>query len=232
MSSFITNLFPASQAGKGETNLQDGFKDRPSTPNRSSFINPVQTPQGSPSKNQRPPGAYEIPTAFSSPTKAQSKNPPASYELPVAFDSALKLGRADLSSPVKQERGTPLSPGKSNALAVDDSYFSGPVENADESILHKSVASGIPVRKHGKENTPPSSRSGTDAILPQTQAALSRQEHYQREPPAQSSKKYNTQRGLTKEELAIINKPNVRRLANVTQLCKSCSPACFCSMTD
>jgi cell cycle protein kinase DBF2 len=34
------------------------------------------------------------------------------------------------------------------------------------------------------------------------------------------TRKYNTQRGLNPEELEILQKPNVKRLANVTQLCE------------
>jgi hypothetical protein len=130
----------------------------------------------------------------------------------------MKLTPATLGSPTKSGgRGTPLSPGKSNALAVDDSYFGNPHGNADESIIHKSAASpGSPLRKQGKENTPPSSRQSQEPFT-QTQAALSRQELYQPKEP--STKKYNTQRGLTTAELEILHKPNVKRLANVTQLC-------------
>ncbi|PKY02295.1 serine/threonine-protein kinase sid2 [Aspergillus campestris IBT 28561] len=52
--------------------------DRPSTPFQNAFTSPVQTPQGSPSKNRMPPGALDLPNVFdtamklapSSPTKA------------------------------------------------------------------------------------------------------------------------------------------------------------------
>lgn len=169
--------------------------DSPSTPSRNSFITPVQTPQGSPSKSRNPPGANDLPTAF---------------------DNAMRLTHSNFGSPTKNSRqnavGTPLSPGKSNTMAMDDSYFSGASLNADESVIHKSAVSpGSPLRKQGKENTPPSTR---------TTAAVSRQEIYQsRDQPSPNLPKYNTQRGLTAEELEILQKPNVRRLANVTQLC-------------
>ena len=115
----------------------------------------------------------------------------------------------------RSQVGTPLSPGKGNNLAVDDSYFGNSSGGVDDSVLHKSaVAPGSPLRKQGKENTPPSSRQGLEST--QNQAAISRQELYQ---PQQTTKKYNTQRGLTPEELEILHKPNVKRLANVTQLC-------------
>jgi cell cycle protein kinase DBF2 len=56
--------------------------------------------------------------------------------------------------------------------------------------------------------------------MTQNQAAISRQEQYQSRDQPQITKKYNTQRGLTPDELEILHKPNVKRLANVTQLCK------------
>lgn len=209
MSSFITNLFPSSQGGKHDgilpvpppplhtrSSQNEPFSERPSTPSRNNFITPVQTPQGSPSKNRAPPGAVD---------------------LPVAFENAMKLTPAGFGSPTKSGRsqaGTPLSPGKSNALVVDEGYFGNATANADDSIIHKSVVTpGSPLRKQGKENTTP----GAESVTP-NQAAISRQELYQsREPPA-TTRKYNTQRGLTAEELEILHKPNVKRLANVTQL--------------
>lgn len=101
-------------------------------------------------------------------------------------------------------------------MVVDDSYFGNSSGGVDDSILHKpAVAPGSPLRKQGKENTPPGSRQGLESA--QNLAAISRQEPYQ---PQQTTRKYNTQRGLTAEELEILHKPNVKRLANVTQLCK------------
>jgi cell cycle protein kinase DBF2 len=216
MSSFITNLFPSSQGGKHDnimpipppplhtrSSQNEAFNnERPNTPNRNSFITPVSTPQGSPSKNRNPPGANDLPVAFESSMKLT----------PNTFGSPTKTGRS--------QAGTPLSPGKSNAMAIDDSYFANSPGNIDDSIIHKSAAisPGSPLRKQGKENTPPTSRQGLESSI-QNQAALSRQELYQpRE--QQPTRKYNTQRGLTVDELEILNKPNVKRLANVTQLCE------------
>ncbi|KAH8800028.1 kinase-like domain-containing protein [Hyaloscypha sp. PMI_1271] len=214
MSNFITNLFPSSQGGKHDnimpvpppplhtrSSQNESFNnEQPNTPNRNSFITPVSTPQGSPSKNRNPPGAND---------------------LPVAFESSLKLTPNTFGSPTKGGRsqaGTPLSLGKSNALAIDDSYFGNSSGNIDDSIIHKSAAisPGSPLRKQGKENTPPTSRQGLESSA-QNQAAISRQELYQpRE--RQPTRGYNTQRGLTADELEILSKPNVKRLANVTQL--------------
>lgn len=215
MSSFMANLFQSSSPSKHENILpvpvppqtlhsrsthNEAF--RPQTPVRNNFITPVSTPQGSPSKNKNPPGAIDLPSAF---------------------DHALKLATPGLGSPSKigrlQPTGTPLSPGKSNALVNDDSYFSGSPSMVDDSILYKSALPGSPLKKQGKENTPPSSRSGLDG--PQTPATAARQEAYLPRDQSQATvRKYNTQRGLTNEELDILQKPNVKRLANVTQLCK------------
>jgi hypothetical protein len=114
-------------------------------------------------------------------------------------------------------------------MVVDESYFSS--AGVDDSIIHKSAVSpGSPLRKQGQENTPPTSRGGMESIA-QNHAALSRQELYQpRDNTPTTTRKYNTQRGLTAEELEILHKPNVKRLANVTQLCRflSRSSACYC----
>jgi cell cycle protein kinase DBF2 len=209
MASFITNLFPSPQGGKHDNILpvsppplhtrssqNEAYGERPATPNRNNFITPVSTPQGSPSKNRNPPGAND---------------------LPLAFENGMKLTPTTFGSPTKSGRATPLAPGKSNTLAVDESYFGNSSGYIDDSIIYKSAVSpGSPLRKQGKENTPPTSRQGQEPL--QTQAALSRQELYQ--PKEQQTKKYYTQRGLTPEELEILHKPNVKRLANVTQLCR------------
>ncbi|KFY76419.1 hypothetical protein V498_09588, partial [Pseudogymnoascus sp. VKM F-4517 (FW-2822)] len=179
-----------------------------------SFTTPTQTPQGSPSKNRNPPGAIDLPTAF---------------------DTALKLTPAALDSPTKLSPGAgarPLSPGKGNAVVQgDESYFA---QGGDESVLHKPAVMaggggggrevpGSPTRRMGKENTSPVGRLGefsaAGATLGQNPAAASRQEVYQgRDQGGPTIRKYNTQRGLTAEELEILQKPNVKRLANVTQL--------------
>lgn len=215
MSNFITNLFPG---GKHDGILPVASpplhtrtsQDRPNTPQpRNNFITPASTPQGSPSKNRNPPGANDLPTAFESSMKIN----------PGTFGSPTKGSPSKIGRPLF---GPPLSPGKGNSLGSED-YFGNSTgnrssEQEDSSVLHKSVP-GSPLRR-GKENAEPSLRPGDGP--PQNQAAISRQEPYQSRdtlPPA--SKKYNTQRGLTPEELEILHKPNVKRLANVTQLCKS-----------
>ncbi|OHW97688.1 serine threonine-protein kinase [Colletotrichum incanum] len=188
MSGFMANLFPG---GTRESHTSP----RPETPTRNSFINPSNTPQGSPSKRTIPPGANELPDAF---------------------DNALKLSTPILERP-RLDRplsviNTPQSPGRGNENSP----------NVDESVLHKGATSaGSPLKKsHGQENTPPISRLGvTDSPYQQSHAAISRHELYQpREKAVTPRNKFNTQRALTPEELEILQRPNVRRLVNVTQL--------------
>ncbi|KAI1003023.1 Serine/threonine-protein kinase [Podosphaera aphanis] len=197
MASFITNLFP-SQANKLADPLPlsppTSFVERPNTPGRNNnFITPASTPQGSPSKKKNPPGANELPSAF---------------------DGAISLTPLNLGSPTKSAQSqtpTALSPGKTSSFATDEPRLT-PI---DGNINHKFTSlPGNPLGKYGKENTPTSNRHGAEL----SQAAIARQEPYQREGTPQTTKKYNTQRGLTPEELEILQKPNVKRLINVTQL--------------
>ena len=165
---------------------------RPTTPTKTnSFINPTSTPHGSPSKKTVPPGAHDLPSAF---------------------DNAMNLNSTGMESPVRLSRPqstvTPLSPGKINAQPLEETSF-----NVEDSILHKSTATTSPLKKQGQENLPPQSQLNP--------AAVSRQQLYEpRERPLTGAKKFNTSRGLTAEELEILQKPNVRRMVNVTQLCK------------
>jgi len=199
MSSFMASFFP----GK-----QDKNDARPTTPTKSGrandFITPISTPQGSPSKKTVPPGANELPVAFESMKLAAAG----------VLDSPVKLNRPQGSS-------TPLSPGKGNLQNADE--YAGSVEN---SIIHKGTpTTGSPLRNQGQENTPPVHIREAPVEPPPTynpsHAALSRQELYHvRERPSPSTKRFTAQRGLTPEELEILQKPNIKRLVNVTQLCK------------
>lgn len=203
MASFISNMFPSSQ---GSRDARSAAEERPGTPSatKNAFIEPAITPQGSPSKKTIPPGAHELPTAF---------------------ENALKLNASALDSPVKLRPNTsasPLAPARSNVQPTDDASFS-PAAAVDNSIIHKTAQSpDAVVKKQGQENTPPS-RSRIP-MLNHNQAALSRHELYQsrdnNRPITPTTRKFNTGRGLTPEELEILKKPSVRRLVNVTQLCK------------
>ncbi|KAK0257710.1 hypothetical protein B0A54_15366 [Friedmanniomyces endolithicus] len=167
----------------------------PVTPNgdREAFISPVQTPQGSPSKSQMPPGAFELPDVFT---------------------NAMKLVPAQAQSNGKvlqtKQQGT-TSPTKT----VDHDPFGG--QDA------KCGAPGSPLRKQGKENTPPTQRpqmQQTNSYI--NQAAQSRQEPYRprgdEQSPTRQKQPGTISGGLTPEDIEKLTKANVKRLANVTQL--------------
>lgn len=164
--------------------------DRPGTPSQEAFISPQQTPQGSPSKHQHPPGAFD---------------------LPHVFENAMRL-LPTLGSPTRSKPSTPTSPSKANLQAADDGDYSA----NDVTTL----GPGSPTRKANKENTPPSARPGLQKEPSYvTHAAQSRQEPYRTREAEQSGRYYQTQR-LSAEDLEKARKPSVKRLANVTQLCK------------
>ncbi|KAF5256163.1 hypothetical protein FOXYS1_13377, partial [Fusarium oxysporum] len=124
------------------------------------------------------------------------------------MEPPLKLGRP-------QSVITPLSPGKTKVQPLDESNV-----NVDESVVHKTRPVS-PQKKQGQENTPPTSRlAGTDSPHQHSHAAVTRQQHYEHRerPNTPATKKFNTARGLTPEEREILQKPNVKRLVNVTQL--------------
>jgi cell cycle protein kinase DBF2 len=158
--------------------------DRPQTPTNNGFTSPVQTPQGSPSKKQVPPGANDLPNVF---------------------DNAMKLAP---TSPTKQQG---FSPGK-QGLSVGDNANADPFADTNSHYFGRSES---PTRQSNKENAPAGDlRYGKDQS--QSHAAMSRREQYQ---PTESRRNVQT-RGLTAEEMQKLQNPRIKRLANVTQLCK------------
>ncbi|GAB1744654.1 hypothetical protein NU219Hw_g2193t1 [Hortaea werneckii] len=187
------------------TRSNNDMRSMPGTPNREQdapgFVSPVQTPQGSPSKNRMPPGAYDLPDVFSNamklmPTQGQPN------------------GRMAPLSP-KQQGAAPGSPGK-------ETFSGDPFVSQDAKA---GAMPGSPLRKQGKENTPPPNQSRPQ--LPErasfvTQAAARRQEPYNTRDdhsPTRTQRHHPTfAGGLTAEDIEKLQKPNVKRLANVTQL--------------
>ena len=168
------------------------YDGAPHTPTSAGFTSPYTTPQGSPSKSKLPPGANELPNVF---------------------DAALKLVTG---SPIKaRQQLAPHSPNKSAKPTFEQGYD----ENGYPPEYN--VMPGSPLKKSGKENTPPGFRSPKPGTP--NQAALSRQEPYQTKEP-ESRLRYQPPRGLTAEELEKVQSAKVRRLANVTQLCERCPP--------
>ncbi len=204
MASFMSNFFP------GGASKPIDVAGRPSTPSKhNSFIEPTHTPQGSPSKRTIPPGAHDLPTAFA---------------------DAMSLNASATEAPVKLTRPqsvvtAPLSPGKLKNQPLDETN-----PNVDDSVIHKEPTSRIPLKKQGQENTPPVGRLGAPELQVQhSHAALSRQQLYEprEHRTVGPSKKFNTSRGLTAEERELLQKPSVKRLVNVTQLCELL-PICIC----
>lgn len=178
--------------------------DRPSTPAeniRHGFTSPVHTPQGSPSKNRMPPGAIDLPNVFEKAMKLTPSSP---------TKSALNTNNNNNNN--HNHNNSPFSPSKSGLSVVEDLNFS-------ESVIHQ--PSGSPARKSNKENRPPSpTRLAKDLGLSSNvnTAALSRQEPYHHREDAVHRRQVHL-RGLTPEELEKLQKPSVKRLVNVTQLC-------------
>ena len=174
-------------------------QERPHTPTQHGFTSPTQTPQGSPSKNRQPPG---------------------SNNLPDVFENSLKLQPTPVSSPAKSNKqtSTPSSPRGGGINIAEDGYF-----GIDQSLTSgdSRQTPGSPTRKSNKENTPPNGKPIKEYSHQQNHAAASRQELYSPKDQLSLAKKgYEIQRGLSPEDLEKLQKPQVKRLANVTQLCK------------
>jgi hypothetical protein len=157
------------------------------------FMTPQQTPQGSPSKTHLPPGAYDLPNAF---------------------DNSLRL-----APPAAAQSGSPVSKSGIPRLQQFSPAKTLPTEMPPS-----------PTRKGNKENTPPNVFTNAQTGIPQprspkkelgtvpalTPAQQSRQDPYR----TRDEKPAYLQRGLAPEEMEKLAKPSVKRLANVTQLCK------------
>lgn len=181
------------------TRDSNDYYNGPATPGNATLTSPQQTPQGSPSKSQMPPGAFDLPNVFDN----------AMRLIPTAGNGS-RTGRA-------QQAGTPPSPNKGGIPIAEDPF-------ADHTVLETPADTpGSPTRKWNKENTPPGPRPG----LPKdssyiNHAAASRQEVYKTRDQIDTGRhKYTSQQNLSQEDLEKLQKPSVKRLANVTQLCKT-----------
>jgi cell cycle protein kinase DBF2 len=165
--------------------------------------------------------------AFTSPQQtpqgspSKSHHPPGAFDLPHVFENAMRL-LPTMGSPSKSKPGTPTSPNKAKLQTADADPFSSDVTT---------LTPGSPTRKANKENTPPTARPGLQkesSFL--NHAAQSRQEPY-RPREDQSTRYYPSPQRLTTEELEKARKPAVKRLANVTQLCKCHTPVALTHLT-
>jgi len=165
--------------------------DRPSTPSRDddAFISPTQTPQGSPSKNRMPPGAFDLPNVFSNalklvPTQSQPISAP------------LQTKQQGSATPTKREH---------DPFGGQESRIGAPGSPTRENGKENTLPSSRPQVQQ------------TQSYI--NQAAASRQEPYrQREEPSPARQTKTISGGLTAEEAEKLKGPSVRRLANVTQL--------------
>lgn len=196
VASTSTPLSPKSQQGLNmvmpmpppllHTRSGNELYDRPQTPTtpggNHGFTSPVQTPQGSPSKKQLPPGATDLPNVF---------------------ENAMKL------APMSPTKSQPMSPTKQGLSVGSDNVSKDPFADGNNNHYARSES---PTRQSNKENAP---GGGMKFGKEQNHAALSRQEQYQ---PTESRKTIT--KGLTTEEMQKLQLPKLKRLANVTQLCK------------
>ncbi|KAL7920053.1 kinase-like protein [Trichoderma austrokoningii] len=303
MASFMSTFFPGSSSAARDKAPQAGDalgSPRPVTPtmNINSFVNPLNTPLGSPSKRTNPPGANDLPTAFdaamdlnlgsnvSSNASSNLSSSSGGFDAPVKLTprpqslvaplspSPAKANGSSASSangtkkaaqprtpqprtpqPQPQPQPQPLTlqsleqqqrqqdeEDEAGALPLDGSVVQKKVPKVEKvekvekgektekvSRAEKGRASpGSPRKRHAQPaqphdaNAPPVPR-----LAPQDQdrhphhshAALSRQQMYDTkgERPI-IAKRFNTARGLTAEEREILQRPNVRRMVNVTQL--------------
>ncbi|KIV90693.1 hypothetical protein PV10_05321 [Exophiala mesophila] len=130
--------------------------DRPQTPTQSNaFTSPVQTPQGSPSKKQFPPGANDLPNVFDSamklapmsPTKSQPKSP-SKYEHgnkdPFGDQTAqFYPGRAESPTRQSNKENAPASPLKYNLDGQQNHAAVSRHEQYHKSESKKTITRGL-----------------------------------------------------------------------------------------
>ena len=159
--------------------------ENPQTPPAIAFTSPPQTPVGSPSKKQQPPGANFLSNVF---------------------DSALQL------DPMSQ-KSQGLFSSKQGLSIADDNVHRDPFADTTQ----QRPRGESPTRQSNKENALGSpAKLARDAGVQQNHAALSRQEQYQ----GAEARRPAASRGLSTEDLQKLQLPKIKRLANVTQLCK------------
>ena len=246
MASFMSNFFPGSSVGPGSSKdkapLAGDAAPRPVTPtmnNINSFVNPLNTPLGSPSKRTIPPGAHDLPTVFDTAMNLNSPGIEAPVRLsrPQSVVAPLSPGKANNSQPAPQPHHQPREEQQQQQQKQQQQPgAAAAVEEVAAHSVHKGRASpATPRRRQGQENAQPVSRLAAHDQERQphhSHAALSRQQPYETKDRPIIAKRFNTARGLTAEEREILQRPNVRRMVNVTQLCKSSSSACLVSFTS
>lgn len=154
-----------------------------------------------------PGGNHGFTSPMQTPQGSPSKKhmPPGANDLPNVFDNAMKL------APMQHSQSQSTSPSKQGLALGNDNVSKDPFTEQNSQHFGRSES---PTRQSNKENAPAGGlRYGKD--VQQNRAALSRQEQYQ----TTEGKKTLT-RGLTTEEMQKLQTAEVKRLANVAQLCK------------
>lgn len=169
---------------------------------------PAQLRAGNPLEIPRGPVETAFLSPYATPQGSPSKKqpPPGSHNLPAHFDSALKLSSYSTSNTTNNPSHLPVGPGSPLKNQSHD-YFSAQAEPTT------SLKSSSPGRRDGKENYPPTGRNP---------AAFERQKVYSPN-LASDSEVRRTMQGhhlLSAADRDKLAKPGVKRMANLTQLCK------------
>nr|POE79496.1 serine/threonine-protein kinase sid2 [Quercus suber] len=175
------------------TRSTHGSIEQPGTPtrDRDAFISPVQTPQGSPSKNRMPPGAFDLPDVFSNAMKL----------LPTVGQPNTKA--------LQSKSQAPVSPKKAENDPFSGQDVKAGLPGSPQRKQGKENTPPSPQRPQVQQ---------TNSFL--NQAAASRRELYHpREEHSPTRQQKQTISGaLSAEDIEKLHKPSVKRLANVTQL--------------
>lgn len=106
--------------------------ERPGTPKQNAFLSPIQTPQGSPSKGQLPPGARDLPNVFESSLRLEPGTPTRSGRLQLTPGSPNKARYPEDDESTLVAPGSPLKRGGQentppiNRLGKETAYSSNP----------------------------------------------------------------------------------------------------------
>ncbi|KAL6900233.1 kinase-like protein [Trichoderma evansii] len=168
-SSFMSTFFPGSSSvGTSSSSSRDkaplaGDADavpRPVTPtmNINSFINPLNTPLGSPSKKTNPPGANDLPTAF---------------------DAAMNLNGSNVSSNVSSNLSSNLSSSSSGG-------FDAPVRLTPRPQSVIAPLSPSPTKLNGSSNSSSNSSASRKAAQPPQSQAQAQSQSQSRTPQLRS----------------------------------------------
>lgn len=115
--------------------------ERAETPVREAFLSPQQTPQGSPSKNQHPPGAFDLPHVFDNamrllptmgtPGKAKPGSPTSPNKTAYYDDVAQDAGNPP-GSPIRRSNNENTPPGSRIPVAKETGFMTQAAQSRQE----------------------------------------------------------------------------------------------------